>query len=89
MSPGISKGQIEEKKIFPWVGLEPTKYFRAEIEKYLVRFLVQVKTVELAFEINWRLVTILITLDWNWWWHYWVFHVAKLMNSRDQENRFQ
>ena len=26
--------------------------FRAEIEKYFVRFLVQVKTVELAFEIN-------------------------------------
>jgi hypothetical protein len=41
--------------MFPWVGLEPTKYFRTEIEKYFVCFLVQVKTVELAFEINWPL----------------------------------
>jgi hypothetical protein len=36
------------------VGLEPTSS-RAEIEKYFVRFLVQVKIVEFAFEINWPL----------------------------------
>ena len=40
------------------MGLEPTNIFRAEIEKYFVRFLVQVKTVELAFEINWPLFRI-------------------------------
>ena len=40
-----------------WVGLEPTKQyiFRAEIEKYFCWFLVQIKTVEFAFEINWPL----------------------------------
>ena len=31
------------------VGLEPTKFLRAEIEKHFVRFLVEMKTV--AFEI--------------------------------------
>ena len=39
------------------MGLEPTKQyiFRAEIEKKFVRFLVQMKTLEFAFEINWPL----------------------------------
>ena len=46
--------QISEKNILPWVGLEPTKQyiFRAEIEKNFVHFLVQMKTVEFAFELK-------------------------------------
>ena len=43
----ILKGQIEDILFF----LEPTNS-RAEIEKYFGRFLVQVKIVEIAFEIN-------------------------------------
>ena len=37
--------------------LEPTKvsFFRAEIEKFFVRFLVQVKMAKSPFEINWPL----------------------------------
>ena len=54
ISPGILKEKIEEKKYFlEWESTILEQYiFRAEIEKYFVRFLVQVKTVELAFEIN-------------------------------------
>ena len=33
-------------------------YFRAEIQKYVVRFLVQMKNVEFAFEINWPLAVV-------------------------------
>ena len=40
---GILKGQIEDNS-------------RAEIEKYFGRFLVQVKIVEFAFEINCPLI---------------------------------
>ena len=43
---GILKGQIEEKKI---------SSSGAEIKKYFDRFLVQMKTVEFAFEIIWPL----------------------------------
>ena len=43
---GILKRQIEKKKL-PWLGLEPTNL------EYFVRLLVQMKTVEFAFEINW------------------------------------
>ena len=52
ISPGILKDQSEEKKYFLEWGLNSQNIFRAEIEKYFVRFLVQLKTVELAFEIN-------------------------------------
>ena len=50
---GILKGQIEDKKYFLEWGSNPRKYYisRAEIEKYFVQFLVQMKTVEFAFEI--------------------------------------
>ena len=48
---GILKGQIEDRKIFPSLGLHPTNS-RAEIEKYFVRFLVQEKIVEFGFEIS-------------------------------------
>ena len=50
---GILKGQIEDKNYFLQWGSNPRKYYisRAEIEKYFVRFLVQMKTVECAFEI--------------------------------------
>ena len=52
----ILKGQIEDKKYFLEWGLnprthEPRIYFMSEILKYFVRFLVQMKTVEFAFEI--------------------------------------
>ena len=46
------------KKKCPWVGLEPTKVLyisRAEIEKFFVRFLVQVKIAKSPSEINWPL----------------------------------
>ena len=71
------KTQIDEKKMCPWVGLEPTKVLyisRAEIEKFFVRFLVQVKIAKSPFEINWPLIiqcfkyflaTILMPLLWN------------------------
>ena len=52
------KTQIDEKKICPWVGLEPTKVLyisRAEIEKFFIRFLVQVKIAKSPLEINWHL----------------------------------
>ena len=48
------KGQIEEKNT-SLNGPRTHKsriYFRAEIQKYFGRFLVQMKTVEFAFEIN-------------------------------------
>ena len=38
-----------------WVGLEPTKFLRAEIEKHFVRFLVEMKTLKFAFDIYWPL----------------------------------
>ena len=44
-----------KKEIFPWVEVKPTKTLK-EIEKYFRWFLVQVKTVDFAFEINWPLV---------------------------------
>ena len=52
------------EKILPWVGLEPTIYFRAELQKYFVRFLVQVKIAKSPFKINWPLnhPTFLISL---------------------------
>ena len=52
-SLGILKGQIEDKKYFLKLGSNPRKYYitRAEIEKYFVWFLVQMKTAEFAFEI--------------------------------------
>ena len=48
------KGQIEYKKYYLEWGSNPQKYyFRAEIEKNtFVRFLIQMKTVEFAFEIS-------------------------------------
>ena len=47
----------KEKKILPWVRLKPTKvsFFGAEIEKFFVRFLVQMKIAKSPFEINWPL----------------------------------
>ena len=45
---------FRKNKILPWVRLEPTKP-RAEIEKFFVRFLVQVKIAKSPFEINWPL----------------------------------
>jgi hypothetical protein len=51
MSPGISKGLIEDKKYFLEWGSNPQIYFRAEIQKYFLSLLVQIKTVEFAFEI--------------------------------------
>ena len=47
----------KKKKILPSVRLEPTKvsFFRAEIEKFFVRFWVQVKIAKSPFEINWPL----------------------------------
>ena len=48
--------QIEDKKYF--LEYESTICIsRAEIEKYFVQFLVQMKTVEFAFEIIWPLVS--------------------------------
>ena len=47
------------KKKLPWVGLEPKKeiYFRAEIQKKFVRFLVQMmKALKFAADIYWPLV---------------------------------
>lgn len=52
---GNLNGQIEDDFFFLEVGSNlHTKvlYIRAEIEKYFVRFWVQVKVVEFAFEIN-------------------------------------
>ena len=40
----------------PWVRLEPMIYFRAELQKYFVRFLVQVKIAKIPFKINWPLI---------------------------------
>ena len=63
------------EKIHPWVGLEPTMYFRAEIQKYFARFLVQVKLAKSPFEINWPLearaeITTKISLVfWSIWRH--------------------
>ena len=57
ISPGILKGQIEDEKSFPWVGLKP-KNLNILGQKYtniFVRFLVQMKNIEFAFEINWPL----------------------------------
>ena len=50
---GILKGQIEDEKYYLEWGWNPQKYYisRAEIEKYFVRFLVQMKTVEYAFKV--------------------------------------
>ena len=46
----------DREKILPWVWLEPTiYYFRAELQKYFLRFLVQVKIAKNPFEINWPL----------------------------------
>ena len=49
------RSDYRNKKVFPWVGLEPTKVLyisRAEIEKFFVRFLVQVKIAKSPSEIN-------------------------------------
>ena len=64
ISPGILKGQIDEKIFCPWVRFEPT-ISRAEIEKYIVRFLVQVKKTKNLFEINWPLVKTMNLLNNN------------------------
>ena len=51
----IPPGKRKEKTV-------ENKYFlRAEIQKYFVRFLVQVKIAKSSFEINWPLVMYLIT----------------------------
>ena len=55
---GILKGQIEDKKYFLEWGSNPRKYYWSNIssgekqKNIFVRFLVQMKTVEFAFEIN-------------------------------------
>ena len=50
-SPGNLKGQIEEIMMKSGTRTHESRiYFRAEIQKYFVSFLVQ--TVEFAFEIN-------------------------------------
>ena len=50
MLQGILKGQIEDKKYFLEWGLNPQIFFRAEIQKYFVHFLVQMKILKFAFE---------------------------------------
>ena len=37
---------------YSWVRIHESAGFRAEIQKYFVRFWVQMKTVEFAFEIK-------------------------------------
>ena len=46
-SKGILKGQIEEKKIFPWVGLEPTNLESIFGQKY--------KNISFVFWFKWKL----------------------------------
>ena len=50
------RSDFRENEILPWVRLEPTKP-RAEIEKFFIRFLVQLKIAKSPFEINWPLPT--------------------------------
>ena len=49
---------MEDKKKIPWVGLEPTNLhiLGQKYKNIFVLFLVQMKTVEFAFDINWPLV---------------------------------
>ena len=63
---GILKRQVKDKKYFLEWSSNPWKYyiFRAEIEKYFVQFLVQMKVVEFAFEINWPLVSLFLHAHW-------------------------
>ena len=54
LKKGILKGHIEEKitSLSEARTHESRIYSRVEIQKYFVHFLVQMKTVEFAFEIN-------------------------------------
>ena len=53
------RSDFRKKKHFLEWGSNPRKYyiFRAEIENFFVRFLVQVKIAKSPFEINWPLAT--------------------------------
>ena len=78
------------KKKSPWVELEPTKeiYFRAGIQKYFVRFLVHVKTVEFAFEIIWPLEYNFTAFVLNKLWPWFLFACPCLVKYRKKANNY-